>query len=51
VKERDHFEDPSADWRIILKLILKKRGVSWSRVAQESALVNTVIKFRIEERA
>ena len=50
LRERDHFEDPSVDGRIILRWIFRKwdGGMNWIDLARDRdrwrALVNAVIK-------
>ena len=49
LRERDHFEDPSVDGRIILRWIFRKwdGGMNWIDLARDRdrwrALVNTVM--------
>jgi hypothetical protein len=47
LRERDHWEDPGVDGRIILRRILKK----WYELTQDrdrwSALVNAVMNLRV----
>ena len=53
VKERDRFEDPDVDVRIILKWIFRKwdGGMDWIDLAQDRdglrALVNAVMNFSV----
>ena len=53
-RERDHFEDPGIDGRIILRWIFRKwdvRGMDWIDLAQDGdrwrALVNAVMNLRV----
>jgi len=53
VKERDRFEDPNVDVRIILKWIFRKwdGGMDWTDLAQDRdglrAFVNAVKNFSV----
>ena len=53
LRERDHWEDPDVDGRIILRRIFRKwEGVvDWMELAQDrdkwQALVSTVMNFRV----
>jgi len=57
VKEREHFEDPGIDVRIILKEILKigQKGVEWIQLAQDrdkwQAVVAMGKKIRVLSKA
>jgi hypothetical protein len=48
LRERDHWGDPGADGRIILRCIFRKWGIDWIKLAQDRgrwrALVNAVMK-------
>ena len=53
LREGDHMEDTSIDWKIILKWIFKKWGerIDWIDLVQDSdrwrALVNAVINIHV----
>jgi hypothetical protein len=56
LKERDHLENPSVDWRIILRSIFTKwewgkEGMGWNDLVQGRgrwwALVNKVMRFGV----
>jgi len=54
LRERDHWGDPGADGRIILRWIFRKwdvGGTDWTELAQDRdrwrALVNAVMKLRV----
>ena len=54
VRERDHWGDPGADGRIILRWIFRKwdvGGMDWIELAQDRdrwrALVNAVMNLRV----
>ena len=54
LRERDHWEDPDIDGRIILKWIFRKwdvGGMDWIELVQDrdrwQALVNTVMNLRV----
>jgi hypothetical protein len=54
MRERDHFEDPGVDGRIILRFVFKKwymvawTGFIWLRIRDRwRALVNGVMNLRV----
>jgi len=52
LRERDHWGDPDADGRIILRWVFRKWGCGdWMELAQDRgrwrAFVSTVMKFRV----
>jgi len=51
LRERDHFEDPVLDERIILRWIFRMWGMDWIDVDQDRdrwrALMNAVMNLRV----